>query len=920
MLARTLPRAFRKAYGREMLLDLEALLAHRRLRWGKGAVVVGLMGAVWDLTGRIAREWGRVVARGLGVGTTRQERQGGSRTRRESRKSLGLGIELRMGETMMSVMRELRLAARSLLRKPGFSGVAALTLGLGMGSVLAIFTLVNAILLQPLPYLEPDGIIEIEHHAPAIELPNLNNSSGTLALYRESADFFSKVVGLNSGSRVLTGLDQAAQVDLLYASPEIFEVLGYQPSMGRPFGEADAVEGAAPVVVLTHDEWRSRFGGDPDVLGQTIELDGVTTEIIGVMPEDFELVQPGPVALAPLIEPAEPEFGTFGTTGLARLAPGVTLEQARNRIEVLQARIPERFPSITQEELDGFGWGVSLVTLKENLVEDVATVLWLVLGTVGFVLLIACANVANLFLVRAEGRQKEIAVRAAMGAGRGSVAASFVYESLILGLAGGLLGVVVAALGVQLLVTYGPQDIPRLPEVAIDPTVLGVAALLSVVVGVLLGLLPMTRYSARTFVGALRDGGRANTAGRGRNRARSALVMSQLALALILLVGSGLMFRSFAEMRRVDLGFEVENILTVGMRVGDGIDRPEAAGFYRELQSRVAALPGVQGVGITTALPLGPGNTNGGSFYIESRPREEGALPPVAMYRAAGPGFFASMGIRIVQGRDMEAADLDGSAARVWIDQYFADTFFDGDALGERIAWRSTGDEDESPQEQDWAEVVGIFANVKQHGIREDPMGHAYFPLIPGQLDYPDLEVGFLAVRVQPGIAASSLTPAIREEVNRLDRQVPITRVQTAEEVLSSAMAGESITLILLGIAAAMALFLGSIGLFGVISYVVTQRTREIGVRIALGARASEVSSMVLRQGVAVSVAGVVLGLAGSFGLTRLMGTILYEVSATDPLTFVAAPIVLLGVSSVATWLPARRAARVDPVESLRQE
>jgi predicted permease len=602
-----------------------------------------------------------------------------------------------------------------------------------------------------------------------------------------------------------------------------------------------------------------------------------------------------------MIEPGEPVFGTFGTTGLARLAPDVSLEEARNRIEVLQARIPERFPSITQEELDGFGWGVSLTP-------------------VGFVLLIACANVANLFLVRAEGRQKEIAVRAAMGAGRGSVAASFVYESLILAIAGGLLGILVAALGVGLLVTYGPEDIPRLQDVAINPTVLAVAGLLSVVVGVLLGLLPMTRYSARAFVGVLRDGGRANTAGRGRNRARNALVMSQLALALVLLVGSGLMFRSFAEIRRVDLGFDKENILTVGVRVGDALTRLEAAEFYRELRTRVAALPGVQSVGITTALPLGPGNSNGGSFHIESRPREEGALPPVAMYRAAGPGFFASMGIQIVQGRDMEPADLDGSAARVWIDQYFADTFFDGDALGERIAWHVSGEDAESPQEQDWAEVVGIFANVKQTGIREDPIGHAYFPLMSGQLDYPDLDVGFLALRVQPGLAASSLTPAIRDEVNRINRQVPVTRVQTVEEVVASAMAGESITLILLGIAATMALFLGSIGLFGVISYVVTQRTREIGVRIALGARASEVSKMVLRQGVAVSVAGVILGLAGSFGLTRLMGTILYGVSATDPLTFVVAPVVLLGVSAVATWLPARRAARVDPIDSLRQE
>jgi predicted permease len=926
VLARALPRSFRDEFGSELVLDLEILLGERWMRGGAGSVLSGLGRAVWDLAVRAVRERVRGVARWLGL--RRRSTSGGSLA---TGNSLNDGLDrevygLDLGERTMTGLGELRMAVRALLRRPGFTGVAVTTLGLGIGSVVAIFTLVNSILLQPLPYPESDRIVEIEHHAPAIDLPSLTNSSGTLAFYRENADAFAAVMGATQSSRVLTGIDQASQVLLMAATPEIFTVFGVQPAMGRPYGEADAVEDAAPVMVLMHSEWQGRFGGDPDILGRTVELDGTTTEIIGVMPADFELVSPGPIALVPLVVQGEPVFGHFGTTGLARLAPGVSLEQARTQLEALQSRIPDRFPSITQEVLDSFGWGVSIMTHKEDVVEDVATTLWLVLGTVGFVLLIACANVANLFLVRAEGRQKEIAVRAAMGAGRGKIAASFLNESLVLGVIGGLLGVLVTVAGVKALLAFGPADAPRLHEVAITPVVLGVAGLLSLGAGLLLGLIPMTRYAPGVFTNVLRDGGRGSTVGRGRNRARSVLVMSQLALALVLLVGSGLMFRSFAELRAVDLGFDREDVLTVGIRVGEGMAREEALRFYEDLRARVASMPGVQDVGVTTQVPLASGNSNGGSFYIESRPREEGDLPPVSMYRAAGPGFFESMGIQVLRGRGMETSDLDGSAAYVWVDEHFANTFFEGDALGERITWNSAGDEaegDGAPSEPDpdrWAEIVGVVADVKQHGIREDPMANAYLPLQAGALEYPGLQVGFLTVKARAGQDATALTPAIREAVAQLNSQVPITRVQTLEDVVSEAMGGESITLILMGIAAGMALFLGSIGLFGVISYVVSQRTREIGVRIALGAETAEVSGMVLRQGLSVAAAGVALGLAGAFGLTRVMGSLLYEVSATDPATFVLAPVVLLAVSGLATWLPARRAARVDPIESLREE
>lgn len=810
---------------------------------------------------------------------------------------------------MTNLMRELRVAARALARRPAYSAAATATLALGIGATVAIFTVVNAVLLRSLPYEDADRLVTINHHAPGLNLPELANSDGTITFYRREADFLEGLAAYSNQQRNLIGGTHPERVTVVAATPEIFDVLRVQPALGRPFNEADAAPGAAPVLLLTHAAWVARFGSDPAVLGRTLQLDGVSTEIVGVLPEGFGFPNPRPVAMVPLWVDPDGIFGRFGTNTVARLAPGATLEGAQARLEQLQPRLSE-----TYELGDGFlaqaGWRVSIIRYQDFVVgEDVSRPLWIVLGTVGFVFLIACANVANLFLVRAESRQKELAVRAAMGAGSRTLAAGFMAEALLLGAAGGGLGVLLAVGGVDLLVGRGPQELPRLSEVAVDGTVLAFAGGLSLVAVLLFGALPLLRLGAGTLAALLRDGGRSSTHGRERHRTRNVLVAAQLALAVILLVGSGLMSRSFQALRSVDAGVDPADLLTVGMSLGEGVGRPEAASFYQQVADQVAALPGVVSVGLSTFVPLGGGSSNGGSFYLESKPRQEGELPPVAMYKAVGADYLPSTRQRLVEGRDLTRSDWEGGAPVALVNQSFADRYLDGNAIGQRVKW---------DEEAEWATVVGVVADAREVNLRDDPGAWAYLPMLVGDWAYPALDRASLLVRTQTGSTVSEA--AIRDIVTRLDPSVPVTSFRSMDQIMAEEVAGTSFTMILLGIASGVALFLGSIGLFGVVSYVVAQRTREIGVRVALGARGADIRGMVLAQSGRVAVSGIVLGLLGAFALTRLMGAVLYGVSALDPLSFAAAPAILTAVVLVATWIPARKASRVDPVVALRSE
>jgi putative ABC transport system permease protein len=822
-------------------------------------------------------------------------------------------------ETMMTLLGELRIAARTLAKRPGFTAVIVTTLGLGIGANVAIFAIVDAVLLRPLPYEESERIVEMRHHAPGLGLPELGNSEGMLGFYAENLDVYEATAAFDEYRANLTGGEEAARVHAVAVSPDIFRVLRVRPSMGRPFGAGDAAPGAARVAILAHDTWRSRFGGDREIVGRTIQLDGDAVEVVGVMADGFSFADDEADLYTPMYVDPNGPFGTFGLRAVSRLAPGVTPEVAERRSMEALTRLGEAFPDLSEGFVEQAGFSVTVETLRDRTVVDVESTLWVILGTVGFVLLIACANVANLFMVRAESRQKEMAVRAAIGAGRRGVVRSLLSESVILALAGGAVGLAFAAASVPVLLSM--TELPRSGEVAVGPTSFALAAVLSVVVGLAFGSLPLTRYGGRRFGAILRDGTRGTTGGRDRHRARNLLAATQLALALMLLVGSGLMLRSFVELRAVDLGIEPEGVLTVGLSRNAGEDPDIAARFYQDAADRIAALPGVRTVGITTHVPLGEGSSNGGSFYIESKPRDESELPPTAMYRAVGGDYFTSMGIPVVSGRTMERADWEESRPVIWVNETFAKTYLDGDAVGERIAWDVGGDEPDAQTR--WAEVVGVVGDVREFGLADEaplPRANAYLPLRPGGGATPEIQSAFLTIEMAEGRDPASVAPAVRAEIRTLDSQVPITATRTMDDVVSEAMRSTSITMILLAIATAVALFLGAIGLAGVISYVVGQRTREIGVRVALGATGSQVGRMILRQSLKVTLVGAAVGLAGALGLTRSMKALLFDVSATDPVTFVAAPLVLVGVSLLATWLPVRRATRVNPTVALRAE
>lgn len=822
-------------------------------------------------------------------------------------------------ETMMmtGLFNDVRFAFRGLARNPGFTAVAVVTLALGIGANTAVFTLVDGVLLRPLPFRDSDRLVSLQHlgRDGQDELPL---SSGLYLLYRDRAATLGDVgmYAASAGNLVVDG--QPERIPGQSATPDFFTVLGVSATLGRTFAPEEGLPGGAQVVILSDGLWRSSFGADPAIIGRTIDLNSVSREVVGVMPAGFGFPDATARYWIPLVvDPGQAPLASFFAGGIARMADGSNLEGVRAEVGGMLTQLTEIFP---EDGAAGFlaevGLKARILPLKESLVGDVSTTLWILLGTVGFVLLIACANVANLLLVRAEGRQRELALRIAVGAGRGQVLRSFMGESLLLAGAGGGLGFAVAALAVRTTSGFIPADLPRMAELSMDLRVLAFTGAVALGCALFFGFFPLLRYGTENLAGQLRDGGgaRGSTGGRERHRLRNALVVTQVALALVLLVGSGLMFRSFLALRAVDPGFDAEGVLTVRVTVptGEIQDAREADRFFQTLRDRVADQPGVLGAGLVTSVPLGGSGLSFGGMEVEDHPRAENELPVFANLPQAAPGYVEAMGIPVLEGRSFRPGDGPDEGRAAMVSRSFAQHWWPGgSALGRRVRF---GNPDET-----WYTIVGVVGDVRHRNLEDPAPEMVYFPTLTEVAgNYQVARAQDLAVRTSGDPLA--FLPVLRRELQALNPRIPLSNPRTMTAVLQGATARTSFTMSLLGAASGIALLLGLVGIYGVVSYVVSQRTREIGVRMALGATAPAVRGMVVRQGLAVAGVGVVVGLVAAAGLSRVMTALLFGVSATDPVTYAGVGVALVVVAALASWLPARRAAGVDPSTALRAE
>jgi len=790
---------------------------------------------------------------------------------------------------------DLRFAIRQLLRSPGFAVVAILTLALGIGANTAVFSVVDAVLLRQLPFAEPDRLV-----TPGYMM------TGEYLLVRDRSRTLDDIALQASLGFNLSGEGDPRRVSGARVSANLFAVLGATPILGRGFLEGEDRRGADPVVVLGHGLWVERFEADPDVVGRETLVDGEPRIIVGVMPPGFRFPDDAirlwvPFAFDP--SDAAALWGGAGGQAVARLAEGASVAGAQTELRALAPDI--RAANTLWSPPPDFGATREVVPLHDTIVRGVRTRLWVLLGAVGFVLLIACANVANLLLARAAGREREVALRNALGAGRSRIARQLLTESALLGGLGGALGLLFAVWGVRLLVGSLPADIPRAAGIGIDPRVMGFTLAASAIATLLFGSFPALRSIPRDLRSTLKSGERGASPASGR--LAGPLVTAEFALAVVLVIGAGLLIRSFGELSRVDPGFESEGLITSRVTPPE-TDYPDAASrraFYDELLTRVRALPGVREVDAVDRIPLASGSYAGFAFEIEDDPYVPGTEAPVVGDRRVTPGYLRTMGIPLLRGRGLEETDREGSPKVALINQTMARTYWPGeDPIGLRFkeVWLD-----------EWTIVVGVVGDVRTYGLASEVEAEIYRPFA----QMPTRELS-LAVRATGDLAG--LADGLRAAVAAIDPHVPVTEIRPVARIVEASMAGSRFTMALVGAFALLALALAAVGIYGVLSYTVGRRTREIGVRVALGARAADVLGSVLGRALVLSGAGAAVGVVGALGATRLLESLLYGVAATDPLTFVAVPLALVAVALLASYVPARRATRIDPMTALRQE
>ena len=826
------------------------------------------------------------------------------------------------GEWRGAVARDLRHAIRGLARRPVFSLVVIATLALGIGATTAIYTLLDAVVLRPLPYPNAASLVYIEHPVPGVEADaKWRMSRAGYFFFRRTSKSLDQIATYNRYELSLVAPDGAERVRVGLISDNFFDVVGVRPLLGRGFVAEDNLPNAPPVAIIGYDFWRQHFRGDRGIVGQTINLSSETYQVIGVAPPKLHLPAYQVQLWVPLeLDPNGPPVNQHSYDAIARLAPGVTLAAAQAEAARLLTQLPEALPRLYNARfLSNSRFGVLVTPLRDIVIGGISRTLWILLGAVAIVLVIACANVANLFLVRAESRRREIALRAALGADRTQLAGHYLAESVLLSLIGGLLAVGLAWAALRFLIVLNPSSIPRLSELTLGWRPMAAAFGMSLGAGIMFGLLPLTRIAATgADVSMLREGGRSQTASRGQMSARSTLVVAQMALAVVLLAAAGLMLRSFQRLRAVNPGLNPSGLLTFELslpwsRYGSRVRGPEGYlpvfRFHQELVRQLSALPGVTNVGMATSLAIKDGDGCALAF-VKGRDYSREAAPCVGNI-LAGPGYFSTLGIA-VRGRTPTWSDMEAKHGSVVVSKAFADYAWPGeDPIGKEVRPNGMGDP--------WYRVVGVTGDVLTRGLDQPASKIVYYPMIPMEnaplWQAPTFVTVALRTRADDPL---SLATSVRRIVTSMDREVPVANLQTMETIVADSTAKTTFAMLLLAIAGGMALVLSAVGIYGVISYTVNQRRAEIGVRMALGANAGQVGRMVVAQSLRVAAVGVGIGLVGAVAATRVMQSLLFNVSPTDPTTLVSVTLVLMTLGALAAYAPARRATKVDPVEVLR--
>ena len=822
---------------------------------------------------------------------------------------------------MNSFSGQLKQIVRRLLRAPVFTVITLITLAAGVGANIAVFSVVEGVLLKPLPYPHPERLVGVWHTAPGLNIDDVNMAPSNYFIYRDQNRVFEDV-GIYQGDSVsVTGQGEPERVQALDVTDGVLPILGLKPVLGRWFSRAEDSPSGPDTIMLSYDYWRSRFGADRSILGRSIRVDGKARQVIGVMPKEFRFLDwEQPKIFLPLrLDRAKVTLGQFSYEGVARLRPGITMQAANADVARMWPIVLNSFPAPPGFSMDLFNkarLGPNVRPLSQDVIGDVGKLLWVLMGSIGVVLLIACANVANLLLVRAEGRHHELTICAALGASPWRISKEFLMESAVLGMAGSAFGLLLAWGALRLLVMLGPAGLPRLQDIGIDFRVLLFTLAIALFCSLLFGSVPALRYATARAGTGLRES-RTTSQGRERHRTRNTLVVIQVSLAFVLLICSGLMIRTFRALTHVNAGYDTEaKIQTVRLGISEA-DVPKDEDVTRMQQAilqKLAAIPGVESVGFGGSVPM-DGNGWHDPVYAQDHNYAGEAMPPIREFVFGAPGFLKTLGIPLVAGRDFTWDELFKKTPIVMVTENFAREYWGSpaNALGKHIRV-STKD--------DWREIVGVMGDVHFDGMNKDAPTVAYWPTMLAHFESEQFGIRRFAVFAMrtPRAGSESLMKDVRQAVWSVDANLPLTDIHTQDYYFQKSISRTSFTLVMLGIAAAIALLLGIVGLYGVIAYSASQRTREIGIRIALGAQRNTITAMFVRHGLILAGCGIGCGLLLAFAATRLLKSLLFHVSPVDPVTYLAACIALCAAACLASYIPSRRTSAVNPVDALRAE